>query len=61
MEKETYLITLHRPTGVTVTELKEYIAEAVRCWGGQNRIDHPLFYPWHYSGPTKLTVKKVKV
>lgn len=46
MKFEVYEVELHRPPGVTVEEMKEYIKEAVQTWGGQLPADDPLFYPW---------------
>jgi len=31
------------PDNTTIADLREYIKEAVSCWGGQYPTDHPLF------------------
>jgi len=41
--KEQYVITLNRPPGVSITQMKTYISEAVRTWGGQYHPDDPMF------------------
>lgn len=37
MKEETYVVTLVRPRGVTVAEMRAYIEEAVGTWGGSYR------------------------
>jgi hypothetical protein len=37
MKKETYLVELVRPHGVSITEMSGYIKEAVETWAGSFR------------------------
>lgn len=37
MKKEKYIVELVRPRGVTVSEMKRYIRDAVEAWGGSFR------------------------
>lgn len=32
--RETYTVKIDRPAGVSVTQMKSYIATAVHCWAG---------------------------
>lgn len=57
---ETYEVKLHRPNGVTVKELVEYIKEALDMWGGQRHPDDPLFYAWGKHGYTKAPAVRVR-
>lgn len=41
--KETYQVTVDRPAGVSVKEMREYIREAVHRWGGAYHPEDPLF------------------
>lgn len=41
--KETYQITVNRPAGASVKEMREYIREAVEMWGKQYHPEDPLF------------------
>lgn len=43
MRLEKYVVTLERPSGVTKTEMKAYIEEAVSAWNGSFRPEDPLF------------------
>lgn len=41
--REKYTVTVTRPLGVTRTEMKKYIRDAVHSWGAGGDPDHPLF------------------
>jgi hypothetical protein len=41
--KEQYLFTLNRPRGISVTEMKTYIANAVETWANGGDAESPLF------------------
>ena len=41
--KEQYIITLNRPRGVSISEMKTYIADAVETWANGGDPDSPLF------------------
>lgn len=41
--KETYLVTIDRPVGATVKQMKEHIKNSVDYWGGGRCIVDPLF------------------
>lgn len=43
MKRETYVIVINRPDGVTVERMNYYIKEAVSCWSGQFESNDPLF------------------
>lgn len=54
MPKETYVLKLIRPNEVGLSEMREYLTDAIRCWGGQNHPEHPMFYPFRKPGSLKL-------
>ena len=41
--KETYLVTIYRPIGVSSQQMKEYIEKAVSYGGDQFGTDNPLY------------------
>lgn len=54
MPREKYVVTVTRPAGVSITEMRNYIREAVDMWGGQFHPDDPMFY-----GQAPVTVVRV--
>lgn len=56
--REIYEVTVTRPEGVSVAEMKEYIRDAVHSWGSQFRPDSPLFYKHR---PVKVRRPKLKI
>lgn len=55
MPREKYIVTVTRPEGVSITEMRDYIREAVDMWGGQLHPDDPMFY-----GQAPVTVVRLK-
>lgn len=43
MKAEQYVVTLTRPAGVSVAEMKAYIETAVASWAGGGDPDDPIF------------------
>lgn len=43
MKAETYFVRVERPNGVSVSEMQEYIEEAVDAWRFQMCPDEPLY------------------
>ena len=58
--KETYIITVKRPTGATVGATKAFIRDALESYGGQFDPDDPLFYSLAVFNVTKGLSRKRK-
>lgn len=43
MKRESYIVTLVRPKGVTKKEMRQYIEDAVSCWKGGSDPDGALY------------------
>lgn len=53
--KETYLVTVERPEGVSREDMSSFIREAVKDWGGQWPWGHPFFT---FFRRKKVTVRR---
>lgn len=58
--KEQYIITLHRPHGVSVGEMRSYIRDAVESWTNGVDPKSPLFNLKDNVRSIKRTVSKTK-
>ncbi len=43
-EKLSFIITVTNPCGISKTEWKDYIRDAINCWRGRLHPDDVLFY-----------------
>lgn len=57
--KEQYLLTIDRPDGVLVSEMSEYIKEAISIWAQGGHPDDLLFGHFLRKGNTPK-VKRIK-
>lgn len=42
MPRETYQVTINRPDGVTITEMKEFIRDELQAAGGHRPLEDEL-------------------
>lgn len=52
MAREFYIVSVDRPEGVTVAEMKNYIQTAVSRWSSGYNPKHPLFDAFDGFGKT---------